>query len=124
MSRFFAVLALAVTALTAASLPASAHGSHVSVGIYAGYPAYPAYPAYYPYHHYRPYWGPRVVYTAPVVYAPPPPVYYSPAPAPTVTPSATQQCRKYNGDATIDGSGDPFYGTACVFTDGRWHIVN
>lgn len=119
MSRSFAVLALAVTALTAASLPASAHGSRVSVGIYSGYPAYPA---YYPYHYYRPYWGPRVVYTAPVIYAPPPPVYY--APAPTVTPSATQQCRKYNGDATVDGSGDPFYGTACLFTDGRWHIVN
>jgi hypothetical protein len=123
MSRFIAVLVLAVTALFGASLPASAHGPHVSVGIYAGAPVYPA---YYPHHYYRHYWGPRVVYTAPVIYAPPPPVYYRPAPVPAPAPAAvpTRQCRTYNGNATIDGSGDPFFGTACVFTDGRWHIMN
>jgi len=120
MSRFIAVLALTATALFGASLPAAAHGSHVSVGIYAGAPVYPA---YYPYHYYRPYpyWGPRVVYTAPVIYAPPP-AYYAVPPAVSATP--TQQCQRYNGDATVDGSGQPFYGTACLFTDGRWHIMN
>jgi hypothetical protein len=35
----------------------------------------------------------------------------------------TGQCTVFNGDAVIDGSGQPFYGRACIFTDGRWHIV-
>lgn len=32
-------------------------------------------------------------------------------------------CRQFHGDATIDASGQPFYGTACFESDGRWHIV-
>ena len=123
MSRFIAVLAFAATALIGASLPASAHGSHVSVGIYAGGPVYPA---YYPYHYYRPYyrpyWGPSVVYAPPPVVYAPAPVYYNAPPA--MSPTPTQQCQSYNGNATVDGSGQPFYGNACLFTDGRWHIMN
>ncbi|HTP81461.1 MAG TPA: hypothetical protein VMQ11_00865 [Alphaproteobacteria bacterium] len=100
-----------------AATPAKAdHGhSHVFLGFNFGVPAYPAYypppPVYYP---------PPPVYYAPppvVVYSPPAPVYAAPAPAP-----AAPNCRTYNGDATIDASGKPFYGTACQGSDGRWHI--
>ncbi len=116
--RFVAVLAaLAALALPAAK-PAEAH-SHVFLGFNFGYPAYPA---YYP---------PPVYYAPPpVVYAPPPPVvvYTPPQPAYTYAPpppapeQTSSNCRTYNGDATIDASGKPFYGTACQGSDGRWHI--
>lgn len=83
----------------------------------------------YPRHHYRPrssfyfYSGPPAypVYVAPPVhYYPAYPTYAPPA---RVTPSLSGQCTQFNGDATIDGSGTPFYGRACIFSDGRWHIV-
>ena len=60
----------------------------------------------------------------------PQPVYpYPPTilvtPAPVAPPPPTQPyCRKFLGDATIDGSNQPFYGTACLQPDGKWHIVN
>jgi len=129
----FALLA-SVAVMT--SFPAHA-GGNVSVGIgyYSG-------PGFRHHGHYRPaYWGPRyhgpryygpryrssvVIFPAPVYVAPRPvyqtyPVYPVPAPAPVV--QATQQCMQYNGDAIVDNSGQPFYGRACLFTDGRWHIV-
>jgi hypothetical protein len=68
---------------------------------YYGYPAYPLDP----YAYSAP--APGAVYQAPA--------YQAPAPA--------ANCRRYNGDATIDASGQPFYGTACVGPDGRWHIT-
>ena len=80
-------------------------------------------------HHHR-HWGhhhhrPRstvFLYSSPsYVYAPPPRVIYYDSYAPIVRP--TGQCTVFNGDAVIDGSGRPFYGRACIFTDGRWHIV-
>jgi hypothetical protein len=115
---FGAALLACVAVMT--SFPAHAGGS-VGFSYWSG-------PGYYPYHHHpRPYWGPRyrssiVVYQP--YYPPPRPIYY-PAypvyPAPVV--QATQQCTHYNGDAIVDGSGQPFYGRACLFTDGRWHIM-
>ena len=108
--KILVVLALAMVA----ALPgaAYAHGhSHVFLGFNFGYPAY--YPA--PVYYYPP---------PPVYYAPPPVVYYTPppvyAPAP---PAPASNCRTFNGDATIDASGQPFYGTACYGQDGHWHIT-
>jgi hypothetical protein len=56
-------------------------------------------------------------YALPVI-APPPPALVVVAPAPQ------QQCREYQGDAIINGSNQPFYGTACLEPDGQWHIVS
>ena len=114
--KLFAVFAALAALAVPAATPAEAH-SHVFLGFNFGYPAYPAY--YPPPVYYAP---PPVVYAPPppvVVYTPPPPVYAVPAPAPAPTAS---NCRTYNGDATIDASGRPFYGTACQGPDGRWHI--
>lgn len=104
-----AVLGLALVG--AAAPPASADGwrrhhhhhhfrhrghTSLSLGFHFGPPAY-----YYP---------------PPVYYAPPPRVVYvEPRPAPI--------CRRFRGDATVDASGRPFYGTACLGGDGRWRIV-
>src|SRR4051812_2857729 len=92
--------------IAAAAVPgvASAHGHHhsrvfVGVGGYWG-------PSYYPY------------YYPPAYYYPPPPAYVTPAP-----PYQSSYCRQFNGDATIDASGGPFYGTACMGPDGKWHIT-
>jgi hypothetical protein len=103
----FLVVALAVAAVSVPAV-ASAHGhSRVFVGVgfggYYGPPAYYPYPAYYP---------------APAYYYPPP-AYISPAPP---APYSSSYCRQFNGDATIDASGGPFYGTACLGGDGKWHI--
>jgi hypothetical protein len=38
-------------------------------------------------------------------------------------PRASQICRTFRGDATVDSSQQPYYGTACLEADGRWHIV-
>ena len=92
-------------------------------------------------HYYRPYYRPPVVYYYPgsvyyypppaVVYAPPPaaypappPVVYAPTSGAAPAPAQNAYCREYRGDATIDGTNQPFYGTACLKTDGKWHIVN
>jgi hypothetical protein len=40
----------------------------------------------------------------------------------TVAP-ATDVCREFNGDAIVNNTGEPFYGTACLQPDGLWHIV-
>ncbi len=68
------------------------------------------------------YWGPGpgpvYVQPRPIVIVPPAPVWQQQ----NVTPQA--YCREYQGDATIDGSGRPFYGTACLQPDGSWRIVN
>ncbi|HUN50717.1 MAG TPA: hypothetical protein VMU42_06355 [Candidatus Sulfotelmatobacter sp.] len=122
--RTIAILSLALIAslAMAAGLPTTAN-ARVFVGVGIGVPG----PFYYP---------PPVYYAPPpVYYAPPPPVYYAPAPvvtyAPPPAPAAapapaptSSNCRQYNGDATIDGANQPFYGTACLQSDGKWHIVN
>lgn len=111
MLKYLKVLAVAV-AVMAASIPAiaSAHGhghggSRVFIGV-GGYwgPSYPY--SYYP----------PAYYPAPAYYYPPP-AYVTPAP-----PYQSSYCRQFNGDATIDASGGPFYGTACLGADGKWHI--
>ena len=105
--RVLGILAAVAALGLAASPPAEAHRgrSHFSLGLNFG-----------PY-----WWGPpRYYYPPPVYYAPPPAYYYAPprvvAPAPA--------CRVFQGDATIDASGAPFYGRACLQADGRWHIVD
>jgi len=123
MSRLlkFAAIFAAVALLTVpATRPAEAR-SHVFLGFNFGYPGYyyaPPPPVYYA--------PPPVVYAPPpvVVYQPPAPVYTAPAPVYTAPAPAqtSSNCRTYNGDATIDASGKPFYGTACQGPDGRWHI--
>jgi hypothetical protein len=61
----------------------------------------------------------------PAYYYPPPPVYYAPPPAAYApAPVPASYCREYRGDASIDSSGAPFYGRACLMPDGKWHIVN
>jgi hypothetical protein len=77
-----------------------------------------------PYYAYPPpyYYPPPVYYGPPVVYYAPPPVTYAPLPQPPSAPA--QYCRQYRGDATNDQTGQPFFGTACLWPDGRWHIVN
>ena len=99
MIRVFAVLAVAA----GLALPGVAQArSHVFLGFNFGVPAY---------------------YPPPVViYQPPAPVYTYAPPAPAPAPTVSPTCRTYNGDATIDASGRPFYGTACLGPDGRWHI--
>jgi len=87
------------------------HGhSHVFLGFGFGccggyWPGY--YPAYYPYYYGYPYPADPYAYSAPGA------VYQAPA----------SNCRQFNGDAIIDASGQPFFGTACLTSDGRWHIV-
>jgi hypothetical protein len=41
----------------------------------------------------------------------------------TVVPDAAA-CREFHGDAIINDTGAPFYGTACLEPDGLWHIVS
>lgn len=113
-SRIAAAL-VAATTIFAATAPAQAR-THLFLGFNFYAPA----PWYYA--------PPPVYYVAPpppVYYAmPPPPAFYYPPPvAYAPAPAQAPYCREYRGDATIDGSGQPFYGTACLETDGRWHIV-
>ena len=83
------------------------HHDHFHGGVFLGFgPFWPYYdPYFYPYPAYYPYY----------------PVPYG-APAPT-TISPQANCVKFNGDATNDQTGQPFYGTACMQPDGKWHIV-
>jgi hypothetical protein len=77
-------------------------------GGYYGYPGYNGYQAGYGY----PGYAPQAVAAAPA----------GPATA-VASPSAAPDCRKFSGDATIDASRKPFYGSVCLEADGRWHIV-
>jgi surface antigen len=45
------------------------------------------------------------------------------APADTASPPSSRNCRTYKGDAIIDSSRRPFYGRACLESDGHWHVV-
>jgi hypothetical protein len=132
MRRSLTVIALLGVTALALGLPAAAQ-ARVFVGVGIGVPLYAPYPAYY-------YPAPAVYYPPPaVVYAPSPAAVYAPptpavaptpvaAPAVAAPPAAAQppagNCRQYRGDATIDGVNQPFYGTACLQGDGKWHVVN
>lgn len=124
------ICALGLTAL--APRPADAR-VFVSVGVGGGccygpgwgYPYYRPY--YYPGYYAPAYYPPPVVYAAPqtVVYAPPPAVTYA-APAvtqadqtsPTFIDAQGRTCRQF--EATSAG---PSAGTACLLSDGTWHVV-
>jgi hypothetical protein len=115
----------AVPLLVAASHPAAAHGSggtHVFLGFNVGVPVYgpPVYYAPAPVYYYPP--PPPVYYAPPPAYYAPPPAVVAPPPPPVAAPQASG-CRTFHGDASIDDNGEPFYGTACLQSDGRWHIV-
>lgn len=121
--RWLKGLAIAAAAAVVIVLTPSAQ-ARVFVGVHVGVPLFgPAYPAY----AYPAYYVPPPVYYAPPVYYPP--AVYAPAavvtaPAPVATPAAqTGTCREFRGNATVDGRNQPFYGTACLEADGRWHIV-
>ena len=100
----------------AAANPATAGGSHSHsrffLGLNFGVPCCYYAPA--PYYYYPAYYPPPYYYYPP----PPPAVYYAPAPV-----AAAPQCREWRGDARNEQTGQPFYGTACLMPDGRWHIV-
>ncbi len=118
--RFLAVLLFALVV----SAPA-----HARVFVSFGFPFFPFFPFFGPAYYYPP----PAYYPPPYYYPPPQQGYYAPdayaqtapqsAPAQTVSPSASKNCRTYRGDATIDSSGKPFYGRACLESDGRWHVV-
>jgi hypothetical protein len=117
-----AILGMTIAAnMIAGAPPAEAR---VFVGVGVGVPLYaPPPPVYY----YPP--PPPVYYAPPVVYAPsppPPPIYAPPPQQPSITPAPPQtgNCRQYRGDAKVDGRSQPFYGTACLQPDGKWHVVN
>lgn len=132
MRRRFSRLSLAIFLVAlAAGLPAVAQ-ARVSVDVGIGPRFGPHYyaPRYYAPHYYAPHYyipPPVYYYPPPVVYAPPPPVVYTPPPVVVQSPPAAAagaQCREYHGNATIDRRAQPFYGTACLQPDGKWHIVN
>jgi hypothetical protein len=53
------------------------------------------------------------------------PAIAAPTPATVVpAPAPSQTCREYHGDAIINDTNQPFYGTACLESDGQWHIVS
>lgn len=120
--RFLAVLSLVMIV--------SAPAAQARVFVSLGFPFFPFWgPAYYyppaPAYYYPPpyYYPPQQGYYPPDVYGQAAP-QSAPAPAQTVSPStASKNCRTYRGDATIDSSGKPFYGRACLEADGRWHVV-
>jgi hypothetical protein len=115
MRRYLNIVGLLAFVALAVGVPAAAQ-ARVFVGVGIGVPVYRP---YYPY--YAPYYAPAYYPPPAVVYAPPPVVV---APTPVVAPAPTSNCRQYRGDATVDGANQPFYGTACLQADGRWHIVN
>lgn len=109
-----ALATIAATALIALGAAQSAEArSRVYLGFNLGVPLYYGPPAYY-------YPPPAYYYPPPAYYYPPPPrvTYYVPPP-----PAPATNCRTFQGDASIDASGQPFYGTACLQSDGRWYIV-
>ena len=84
------------------------HHDHFHGRVFLGFgPFWPYYdPFFYPY---------------PAYYGPP--YYAAPYGAPAATISPQANCIQFNGDATNDQTGQPFYGTACMQADGKWHIV-
>lgn len=93
------------------------------------HPHYHSYPYFgYGYHsYYAPYYWPRYYSPPMYYYSAPAPVYVPTSPV-VVAPGNTivyeySNCRLFSGDATVDYSGRPYYGRACLGNDGLWHIV-
>jgi len=103
MRRAAVTSAIAIAASLAAATPAlahhSGHHSHAYRGVVIG--AVPVFGL--------PYYNP-----AGLIYVVPTPVYSAPWPG---------ECRVFQGNAVVAGSGLPFAGTACWQPDGRWHVV-
>ena len=135
------ILAAAFVVLAAGSAAAQHHGggghgghghgghghSHVSFAFgFGGWGGWPGYGYWYPPTYYYP---PSYGYYGYPYYGYPPTAYAAPQGygGGTVAPNTqapARECRNYNGDATIDANGTPFYGQACLEADGKWHIVN
>lgn len=107
MKRVLAMVATTALMALAVAAPAEARG-RVFFGLNVGVPLYLGPPAYY--------YPPPAYYYPPPAYYPPPRVVYAP-------PAPPANCQIFRGDASIDASGQPFYGTACLQADGRWYIV-
>ncbi|MBM3597331.1 MAG: hypothetical protein FJX35_03905 [Alphaproteobacteria bacterium] len=116
-----ACLAVLAMALFACAMPGVEARDRMSFGVVVpfGPPPPPVYyypppPAYY-------YPPPPVIYAPPPIVMPPPAVAPPPVvtPAPSVVPGT---CREFQGNATIGGSNEPFYGTACLGADGQWRV--
>lgn len=131
MARILKVLSIAlfVAALGAPTAPAAAHGFHHGGGGFHSHFFFgfgccggfgPYYPAYDPYYGYA-YYPDPYAYPPPVPVPTPGTVYQYQAPA---YQAPASNCRQFNGNATVDASGQPFHGTACLESDGRWHITN
>ncbi|MBV8536662.1 MAG: hypothetical protein JO128_13775 [Alphaproteobacteria bacterium] len=89
------------------------HGGGVHSHVFLGFGCCGYWPGYY-YPAYDPYYYGYPAYPAdPYAYSAPAAVYQAPA----------ANCRQFNGNATVDASGQPFYGTACLGSDGLWHIT-
>ncbi len=117
--KILTVLGSGMIAAGVLTLPAPAGArTVVGIGVGIGVPVYAPPPPVY-------YYPPPPVYYPPVVVAPAPVVAQPPVVAPAAPPPPqTGNCRQYKGDATVDGKNQPFYGTACLQPDGKWHIVN
>jgi len=101
-----------------AALPVAAH-ARVFFGFGFGFAPFPSY--YPPPYYYAPAYYPPPYYAAPAYVAPTAAAPATTAVAPST--SASRKCRTFRGDATMDGSRQAFYGTACLQADGKWHIV-
>ena len=115
----------ALMLLLVVSLPGAAQAG----GVFIAFP----FPFIFPFPFFgAPYYSPPAYYPPPAPYYPQPAVY-QPQAAPAATtahPAAasaahtatSHNCKTFKGNATSDDTHEPFYGTACLGTDGKWHI--
>ena len=95
-------------AVAGAPAPAAAHSHHGS--------------GHHHYHHH-----PAFIGAVPLFL--PQPVYYRPpgtvivVPTPLYSAPWPDECRTFQGNAVVAGTGQPFAGVACWQPDGHWHIV-
>jgi hypothetical protein len=86
--------------------------------------------------HHPPHYHPRPEVI--MVYPPPPPVVYAPAPrvvyvepapvqavpmSPPYNDAQGRYCREYQSTVTVGNQVQPSFGTACLMPDGQWRIV-
>ena len=116
-ARILSAVLLGSALSLAAAAPAAAGGWHYGGYHHGGWRHHRHSTIFLGFNYGFPIYRPAPVYYAPY-YAPPPRVVY------VERPPAAPPCRRFDGDATIDDSGQPFYGVACLLSDGRWHIAN
>ncbi|MFZ0692995.1 MAG: hypothetical protein WAN51_02405 [Alphaproteobacteria bacterium] len=119
---FLAALAAGLALSAPANADSHGHGGFHHDHFHGrGFLGFGGFGPFWPY--YDPYFYPYPAYNGPPYYYGPP---YYPAPYAAPAPAAISpqvNCIKFNGDATNDQTGQPFYGTACMQADGKWHIV-